>query len=404
MTLALKNLQHMPEIKILRIIARLNVGGPAIHTILLSYELDKLGYQTILVKGSEGQSEGNMMDLAGAKGVKPIVIPELGREIGLKNDLVAFYKLYKLIRQQKPDIVHTHTAKAGTLGRIAAWLGGVPIIMHTFHGHVLIGYFGRFRSWVFIRIERMLACISTRLITLSQELKKELIEMGIGREEKFEVMPLGLELKQFSEFENLRGKFKAEFGLPDSTVLIGIIGRLVPIKGHKYFLEAAKKIVSEFRVKSPELSNGQKIKFVIVGDGELRKELEEYAKELGIADSIIFTGFRQDLPEIYADLDMVVLSSLNEGTPVSIIEAMASGTPVVATDVGGVSSLVKDDINGFLVKPQDAESLSDGVLKLLKSPELRQNMGKKGRDNIFPLYDITGLVKRIDFLYKSLSS
>ena len=409
---ALKNLQHMPEIKILRIIARLNVGGPAIHTILLSHELDKLGYKTILVKGSEGQTEGNMMDLAGSKGVKPIVIPELGREIGLKNDLVAFYKLYKLIRQEKPDIVHTHTAKAGTLGRIAAWLGGVPIIMHTFHGHVLTGYFGRLKSWVFIQIEKILALITTRLVTLSEELKRELIDMDIGKEKKFEIIPLGFELKPFLDADKYNNDFKNELGLSRDSVIVGIVGRLVPIKGHKLFLEAAKII------RTQNLPTGQagtepayrtgrhrtQIKFVIVGDGELRKELEEYAKELGIADSVIFTGFRQDLPEIYADLDVVVLSSINEGTPVSIIEAMASGKPVVATDVGGVPSLVKDSSTGFLVKPQDAESLSDGVLKLLKSPELRQNMGKKGRDNIFPLYDISQLVKRIDLLYKSLSS
>src|SRR4030066_1401016 len=178
----------MSNAKILQIIARLNIGGAAIYTVLLTSELNNIGYKTILIKGSEGKTEGDMMYFAESKGVKPVLIPELGRDVGFKNDLIAFYKLYKLIRQEKPDIVHTHTAKAGTLGRIAAWLAGVPIILHTFHGHVLTGYFGKLKSWVFIQIEKALACISTRIITLSDELKRELLGMKIGTEKKIEVI------------------------------------------------------------------------------------------------------------------------------------------------------------------------------------------------------------------------
>ena len=174
------------------------------------------------------------------------------------------------------------------------------------------------------------------------------------------------------------------------------MGRLVPIKGHRYFLDAAKIISSQFTVHSSQL------KFVIVGDGELREELEDYTKKLGIANDVIFTGFRQDLPKIYADLDIVVLTSLNEGTPVSIIEAMAAGKPVVATNVGGVSSLVKNNVNGFLVSPQDAKALSDAIIKLLKNSDLRQKMGREGQSSVFPHYDISQLVKRVDFLYSSL--
>ncbi|HDH51780.1 MAG TPA: glycosyltransferase family 1 protein [Nitrospirae bacterium] len=381
----------MPKAKILRIIARLNIGGPAIHVILLADELDRLGYETVLVKGSEGAAEGNMMDLAEAKGIKPVVIPELGREIGIKNDLKAFYKLYRLIRKEKPDIVHTHTAKAGTLGRIAARLAGVPVILHTFHGHVLTGYFGRCRSWVFILIEKILALITTRLITLSEELKRELIDMGIGKEDKFEVIPLGLELEPFLDAERHKGRFKNELGLSAETAVIGIVGRLVPVKRHKLFLDMAKMIDSQ-----------ADIKFVIVGDGELRKELEDYAEKLGIADEVIFTGFRRDLPEIYAGLDIVVLTSKNEGTPVSIIEAMAAARPVVATNVGGVPSLVKDGVTGLLVKPGDTDSLSDAVARLIKDPHLRQDMGREARSRVFPSYDISELVGRINVLYSSL--
>jgi glycosyltransferase involved in cell wall biosynthesis len=383
------------KVKILRIIARLNIGGPAIHTILLSRELNRIGYHTILVKGSEGQTEGNMIDLAEAKGVKPVVIPELGREIGFKNDLIALYKIYKLIKKEKPDIVHTHTAKAGTLGRVAAWIARVPVILHTFHGHVLTGYFGRVKSWVFVQIEKLLARTSTKVITLSDELKRELIDMGIGDVRKIEVVPLGLELKQFFENEKHRGEFKKELGLPEDTLLVSIIGRLVQIKGHVYFLETAKRVSSESGVQSP-------VKFLIVGDGELREELEEYAKELDIVNSVIFTGFRKDLSRIYADIDILMLTSINEGTPVSIIEAMASGKPVIATGVGGVPSLVKDGINGFMVKPGDINALSDATIRLLKDPELRVKMGKEGQRIVYPYYDISELVERVDHLYKQI--
>jgi len=386
----------LKKAKILRIIARLNIGGPAIHTILLSHELDKLGYKTILVKGLEGQREGDMMNLAKAKGIKPVIIPELGREIGFKNDVKAFYKLYKIIKQERPDIVHTHTAKAGTLGRIGAKLAGVPIILHTFHGHVLRGYFGKVKTWFFIQIEKALARISTRVITLSNELKKELTGMGIGDEKKIEVVPLGLELEPFLKNEKYRGKFREELGLSEDTFLIGIIGRLVPIKGHRYFLQTAKAVSSQFSILNSQL------KFIIIGDGELREELETYAGQLGILNDVIFTGFRQDLPEVYADLDIVVLTSINEGTPVSVIEAMASGKPVVATKVGGVSSLVKDNVTGFLVKSGDVRSFSEAILKLLKNPEIRQKMGRKAREEVFPYYDVSELVKRIDCLYTQL--
>jgi glycosyltransferase involved in cell wall biosynthesis len=393
----------MADRKILRIIARLNIGGPAIHTILLSHELDKEGYRTTLVKGSEGETEGDMMYLAQSKGVEPVLIPELGREIGLRNDLIAFYKLYKLIGKEKPDIVHTHTAKAGTLGRIAAWLTRTPVILHTFHGHVLKGYFGTLKSWVFIQAERILACLSTKLITLSDELKDELIEMGIGNEKKFAVIPLGLELQPFLKSDNNKSIFKKELGLFEHTLTVGIVGRLVPVKGHKYFLDAAQIVLKEFSVQ--RLESGVKspeIKFVIVGDGELRQELEEYAKSLGIEQDVIFTGFRRDLKEIYADIDILVLTSINEGTPVSLIEAMASGIPVVAVNVGGVPSLVKDSINGYLVNPGDVMGISHAVLKFLKDPDLCRTMGREGQSAVYPMYDISQLVKRVVTLYSFL--
>ncbi len=388
--------ERQKRIKIFRIIARLNVGGPAIHTILLSHELDKHGYKTILLKGSEDKTEGDMMGLANSKGVKPIVIPELGREISLKNDLIAFFKLHRLIRREKPDIVHTHTAKAGTLGRLAAWLTGVPVIVHTFHGHVLEGYFGRLRSFIFIQIERIMAFLSTKIITLSNSLKYELLKNGIGSNAKIEVIPLGLELEKFTCITDSKGDFKRSIGVVKDCLLVGMVGRLVPIKGHRYFLDAVKKVIE----REPAISKG--VKFVIVGDGELRKELEAYSNSVGIEDSVIFTGFRFDLAQVYSDLDIVVLTSLNEGTPVSLIEAMASGKPVIATEVGGVKDLVKNKKTGFLVPPRDVEQLADRTIQLLKDERLRKVMGEEGRKAVYPGFSIETLVKNLNAFYLNL--
>lgn len=381
----------MKKIKILRIIARLNVGGPAIHTILLTARFNNEKYCSKLVKGVEGSSEGDMKSFAMEKGVKPIVIPELQREINIVKDSVALWKLYRLMRREKPDIVHTHTAKAGMLGRTAAWLAGVPVILHTFHGHIFKGYFGRTKTWIFLQIEKVMAKLSTKIITISESLKKELVELGVAPEDKIDVIPIGLDLTQFVNHD-YSGEFKRSLGLSKNCLIVGTVGRLVPIKGQKYFLEAANKICGD--------SNGNRdVKFVIVGDGELRGELVGHAKELGLEDKVYFTGFRSDLPDIYADFDIMVLPSLNEGTPVALIEAMSSGKPVVATTVGGVVDLVEDGVTGLLVEPESERELREGILALLSDKARRKMLGRKGREAVYPAYDIETLVKRMDDVY-----
>ena len=398
----------MAKRKILRIIARLNIGGPAIHVILLSSGLEQKGYETLLITGREGPHEGNMLDFAAAKGVTPVVIPEMGRELSSGGDLAAFLKIFRLVRDERPEIIHTHTAKAGTLGRLAAiaynalqrlqFSKSKVIVIHTFHGHVLKGYFGKLKTRLFILIEKVLARFTDRIITLSEGLRDEFVGMGIASREKIEVIPLGLELERFVKSGARKGMFKKSLGLPEDCLVVGLVGRLVPIKGHKFFLEAARSVIASRSGKS----GAQPVRFVVVGDGELRTELEEYARRLGISGQVIFTGFRSDLPEIYADTDIVVLSSLNEGTPVSLIEAMTSGKPVVATRVGGVPDLVADGAAGILVPAGDSGALADAVAKLVENPELRARMGEDGRNAVFPKYDIGNLVKRLDLLYGTL--
>ena len=321
----------MPDpTSICRIIGRLNIGGPAIHAILLTGGLRGRGYETLLVAGREGPREGTLRDLAAEKGVEPLLLPELVREVRPGQDLLAFFRLFRLFRQHRPAIVHTHTAKAGALGRLAAKLAGIPIIIHTFHGHIFDGYFSRGVTRVFLTIEQRLAAASTRILTVSEGQRRDLLRLRIGSPQKVVVMPLGLELDGLLRSGRRRGEIRRTLGASHDVPLIGVIARLVPIKDLGTFLEAA----SNLHRSRPDA------RFVIVGDGELRLPLEQQAHALGLDGCTHFLGWQRDLEPIYADLDMVVLSSLNEGTPVSLIEGMAAGLPVVATEVGGVPDLV----------------------------------------------------------------
>ena len=359
----------MKKIKVLRIIARLNIGGPAIHTILLTEGLDKSRFETILVIGTPDKSEGDMLYLAEQKGIRPVIIPELVRALHIRNDFIAFWKLFCLIKKEKPDIIHTHTAKAGALGRLAGMLykfssklpptprlrragkaqSSKVRLVHTFHGHVLHSYFGRIKSTIFVWIERFLAIFTDRIIAVSENLKKELIALKIARPKKIIAIPLGLELERYLKIE------KNDPDLRDYKS-VGIIGRLVPVKNHKMFLNAAKKL-------KDTLGFGQKMKFLIVGDGPLRRQLEDYAKGLGIGEDVTFTGWVKDLENIYSELDIVVLTSLNEGTPVALIEAQAAARPCVATDVGGVTNVVEEARGGLLVPSGDTERLIEALTK-----------------------------------------
>lgn len=384
---------HMTSpIRVCRIIGRLNIGGPARHAILLTQGLRAYGYETVLVVGREGASEGNLHDLAAEKGVKPLILPQLGREVRPHRDGAALLTLVRLLRRLRPDIVHTHTAKAGALGRVAAKLAGVPIIIHTFHGHVLDGYFNRGATRFFLGIERYLAAITTKVLTVSDGQRRDLLRLGIGRPETVGVMPLGLELDGFLRSDLRRGEVRRRLGISMETPLIGIIARLAPIKDHATFLEAA----SELRKSHPD------IRFLIVGDGERRSHLEQQAHALGLSDCIHFVGWQRDLEPIYADLDLVVLSSLNEGTPLSLIEAMAAGLPVVATKVGGVPDLVADGKTGLLVPPKDPMAMSRAVDTLLGDANRRRQMGRMGRDAVYPLYSNAALIDRMHRLYSAL--
>jgi glycosyltransferase involved in cell wall biosynthesis len=380
------------RIRVVRVIARLNVGGPAIHATLLTERLDAARFDSLLVTGTEEPGEANYLTLRGT-GLRPLhVIPALGREIRYRQDATALVELTRLLRRVRPHIVHTHTAKGGTLGRLAARWAGVPIILHTYHGHVFHGYFSRARTRVFVAIERWLARRTDRLLTVSDAVRDDLLALGIGTPDQHVVVPLGLDLERFVECDRHRGALRRELRVPDSAPLVGIVARLVPIKAHEVFLEAAGRVA-----RLVEDSH-----FLVIGDGERGPELRALATRLGLGDRVRFLGWRADVDRIYADLDVVALTSRNEGSPVSLIEAMAAARPVVATRVGGVPALVEDRVSGHLVEPGDAPGLARAIQALLGDADRRRAMGMAGRKRVVPSLAADRLLADMERLYTDL--
>jgi glycosyltransferase involved in cell wall biosynthesis len=378
-------------IRVMNIIARLNIGGPAVAVTMLTKKLGSPDYESTLVCGTIEPGEGDMTYYARQHGVEPIIIAELGRSLNPLRDLATLRKVYRLIKDLQPDVVHTHAAKAGFVGRLAAKLAGVPVIIHTFHGHVFRGYFSPPKTRFFILLEQFSARISDAIITLSEGLRVELAEeYRITRKSRIRVLPLGLDLEAFACTPRKQGLFRQQWNIPADVPLIGIIGRVTAIKNHALFLEMAKRIHQQ----RPE------IRFVVVGDGELRPEIEQRASELGLQQVVTFTGWAKEVPPVYSDLDVTVISSINEGTPVTLIEALAAGCPVVSTAVGGIPDLLDQGAFGRLVPPGDAQALADTLLNVVDQPyDVRPAQAA-----MLDRYGIDRLIKDMDSLYRGLLS
>ena len=402
--------------KIVRIIARLNVGGPARHVAWLTQALQDNEFESVLVAGTVPEGEEDMAYFARSLGVEPVFIKEMSRELSPK-DLFSLWKVYKELRKQKPDIIHTHTAKAGTIGRTAGFLyrwltpktligqPRVVKIFHTFHGHVFHSYYGPLKTRLFLSIERVLARIATdKIVVISEQQKQEIArKFAIGEESQFEVIPLGLDLKPFANSGARRNHLRDELRASEEDILIGIVGRLTEVKNHRMFLEVAQKHMENQDGEKPNL------KFVVIGDGKLRSELEETAKDLRVDNIVHFVGNRHDPEVFYAGLDIVALTSLNEGTPLSLIEAMACEKPVVSTTVGGVVDLVGDAKSeqdgytvcerGIAVESNNEEGLYKGLLYLIENKEVASDVAKRGKNFVLQNYSVERLVKDIKDLY-----
>lgn len=407
--------------KILRVIARLNVGGPARHVVWLSEGLKSLGHETVLVTGVVPPGEDDMNYFAEAAGIRPITIRHMSREIS-PNDLFAAWKIYRLMLREQPDIVHTHTAKAGAVGRLAGlmyrWLTPSALVgrprrcrfVHTFHGHVFHSYYGPAKTKLFLAIERGLArTITNRIVVVSEQQREEINErFRVGRREQFEVIPLGLDLQVFSNWRARRARVRAELRATESDVLIGIVGRLTEVKNHEMFLRAAARL----REMIAGESAGRRVRFIIIGDGRLRSSLESKARELGLTEAVLFLGTRNDPEDFYSAMDIVALTSLNEGTPLTLIEAMANERPIIASAVGGVVDLLGPRVSeadgytlcerGISVKSGDVESFARGLLRLLNDDALRARVSAAGRDFVRAKYGKDRLIRDISNLYERL--
>jgi len=398
--------------RIVRIIARLNVGGPAKHVVWLTSGLEDAGYRSLLVAGTVPEGEEDMSYFADQAGVKPLYIPEMSREISLK-DAVTTWKLFRLLQRERPDIVHTHTAKAGTVGRIAGllyrWLTpGVFIgrprpckFVHTYHGHVFHSYYGRLRTQMFLTIERVLAKLVTdRIVVVSEQQREEINEtFSVGKAGQFRVVRLGLELGVFADHAKRRALFRQELGIDDNVILVGIVGRLTEIKNHEMFLETVARVDSD------------NVRFVVIGDGALRASLEEQARSLGLEKTVIFAGGRKDPEYFYPALDIVALTSRNEGTPLTLIEAMANARPVIASLVGGVVDLLgnvaqdgpyKICERGIGVLADDDEAFAAGLARLIEDKSLQHELGRRGFEFVDRNYRRERLLEDIKNLYGEL--
>jgi glycosyltransferase involved in cell wall biosynthesis len=369
------------------------MGGPAHHVSLLSGLLDPERYETLLLYGEVGPGEASLEGIARERHAHLQVVPGLGPELNPVRDLRALVALVRSVRRFRPDIVHTHTAKAGMLGRLAAVLGGRPrpIIVHTYHGHVLEGYFGRVLNTFYRFLERSLARVSDALIGVSQATVDDLVRLRIAPREKFRVVPIGLDLDAFLSSSPADGAaFRSEAAAGDG-VLLTWVGRLVPIKRVDVLLRAFANA----------RSRGANARLAIVGDGELRRELEELASSLEVAEHVYWAGYREDMLPVTAAADLAVLSSDNEGTPVSLIEAGAAATAAASTDVGGIADVVTPQ-TGILVAAGDADGLGAAIAELAGEPDRRRAMGEHAREHIRSRYSVERLVRDIDALYAEL--
>ena len=371
----------MPKPRVLRIINRLNLGGPTYNAAYLTKYMEP-EFETLLVSGMKDEAEESSEYIVKDLDLYPVYMPEMYRELNPFRDYKSYYKLRKLIEEFKPDVVHTHAAKAGAVGRLAASHSGVPVIIHTFHGHVFHSYFGATKTRMFLEIERYLARRTTGIVTLSEIQKKELTEeFKIAPTEKFEIIPLGFDLDKFSSnTEEKRKRFRTQYNIDDDEIAIGIVGRLVPIKNHELFLKALK-IVSE--------KTTQRIRAFIIGDGEDRKRIEQMAFSLGLKfnnenlqekNVLTFTSWIKLIDVSNAGMDIIALTSNNEGTPVSLIEAQASSKPIVTTNVGGIENIVVKDQSALLSARGDEKQFAENLLSLVESTEKRKALSKTGQN------------------------
>ncbi len=380
--------------KVLRIINRFNIGGPTYNAAYLTKYLSS-EYETLLVGGLKDKTEESSEYILKNLGLNYKIIPEMKRSINPFNDIIAYKKIQSIINDFKPDIVHTHAAKAGALGRRAAYTCKVPVIIHTFHGHVFHSYFGNFKSSIYKNIERNLAKKSNAIIAISDKQKEELTKIhNIAPANKIEVIPLGFDLQRFNDnLDKKRVAYRNHHQLSDDTIAIGIVGRLVSIKNHKLFINAINYV---------KQNTSKPICAIIIGDGEERPPIASQIDELGLQSFVKMVSWEKEVEKVYPALDIVCLTSFNEGTPVSLIEAQAANVPIVSTNVGGIENVVKKNDTALLADINDESTFYNHLLELVNNDSKRKAMKKNGWSHVKDKFHYTRLVRDMEQLYNRL--
>ncbi|RJR21267.1 MAG: glycosyltransferase family 1 protein [Nitrospiraceae bacterium] len=382
----------MKKIKIAQVITRLDWGGSPDIIRLVCKSLDPDRFDITLITGPSKNPSSMTENFLTEFKNRVITVPQLQRDVKPLDDIIALFRLYRLFRKEKFDIVHTHTAKAGALGRIAARLAGRAGVIHTSHGHNFYGYFGPAKSKLVIMAERFLTHFTDRITALTDLEKKDLSSYNVARPEKVDIINSGLELELYRNVKADKNGRRDKLGIKSGSVLVGMVGRLEQIKGPGYFIEAAVSVAE----KCPQAE------FLVVGEGSLRYKLESRCRELKISDRVTFTGWREDIPEILPGLDILVLPSLNEAVGRTLIEAGACGIPVVATKVGGIPEIVKDMETGILVPPGDADGLARALISLIEDNDKRQRMGEMARFWADDKFSASRMVASFSDLYESV--
>ena len=382
-----------PPVLVHRLIARLNTGGPARHVVHLAEALDPARFRTRLIAGRITEDEGDMTYYAWERGVEVNEIAGMSRLLSPVRDLRSFLTLLRIFSRERPAIVHTHTAKAGTVARLAAMAAGVPVIIHTFHGHVLGGlYFSRLKTRFFLAIERRLAKATDRLVVLTHAQAREMAEgLRVAPMDRFAVIPLGLDLQPFADVDRgaARSRLREELGIGEDSRVVGIVGRMVPVKNHPLLFDAMAQLKSRMD-PAPHL--------IVVGSGERERALRAYVSDTGLDGVVHWLGWRKDLPQIFPAFDVTALTSFDEGTPVSLIESLASGTPVVSLAVGGVPEILEGGELGRLVESASDDEVADALESVLLSPPSAEDM-ERARRLVLERFSIRRLAQDIERLY-----
>jgi glycosyltransferase involved in cell wall biosynthesis len=379
--------------KVLHIITRLDKGGSAENTFLTVKGLDKEKYDVTLMSGPVEDASQERRTQVEESGIRYIPLPGLVRNIHPVSDLIALFRIRRFLAKEKFNVVHTHTSKAGFLGRFAAKRAGTPHVIHTPHGHIFYGYFGRLKTKMFIWLEKFASRMTDKIVALTESEKSDYIAHKIVDEKKCAVIHSGIEMDRYRELAlEDKNKLKEEIGIPEDALVAGTVGRLVPVKGPEFMIKASRHIIS----KSPQTY------FVFAGDGPLKENLQALARETGTDTNVIFLGWRDDVPRILSVFDIFLLPSLNEGMGRVLAEAMALGKPIVASNVGGVPDLVTHGKNGFLVPPKNPEELARYTQLLLEDKDKRETMGRAGKE-MASGFTHEAMVQKITNLYDKLT-